>query len=702
METRANYILIGAFTLAGLLGALGFFVWLAKIQIDRQYDYYDVLFENVSGLGRAGEVRFNGLLVGQVISLELSEEVPGKVQVRIEVVADTPVTTRTKAQLQVQGVTGVSFVSLDGGGGTRLTEREPGTIPVIVGERSVVQTLTEGAPNLLAEAQTLMENLVALTGSGNQDFVSGILGNVDRASAQLDQAMIDFASVSNSVANATDEIALFTARLDGIGEAVQTTLSSIDQTLDATRDALSRSGATIDAATGAMQAAERSFSIAETVIADQVPQVVADIGATAADLRGAVTELRAQLGTVVGEIGTGAGLATLRLQQLEGTLAGIETTLTEADIALQSVDSASAQIAALIVGDGTALVAEARTTLSRTTETLDAATGAMQAAERGFVAAEAVIAEQVPQVMADFGATAQAARTMIADLSGPVAAVVEEIGTGAGLATLRLQELEGTFANIDATLAEANIALESVDSASVEFEVLVEGEGAELVADARAALVTLQGSLAAIDSVVAEDVPGMVTDIRGAVQAASTAIAAVSADVTAFTGRLDPLASSAATTLDTATTTLRDASATLARIDTALGDATGMMAAAESAFAGADAVIASEIAPTAAVVRSAVNSLSGAADAVVADLPAITGELRQAIGQASAVVTRVDQAVAQSAGPIADFSRSGLGQIDQFTREARSLVAALESLVRRIERDPARFFLGNRPPTYQR
>ena len=61
METRANYVLIGACALVGILLGLGFFVWLAKFQIDRQYAYYDVLFDNVSGLSRAADVRFSGL-----------------------------------------------------------------------------------------------------------------------------------------------------------------------------------------------------------------------------------------------------------------------------------------------------------------------------------------------------------------------------------------------------------------------------------------------------------------------------------------------------------------------------------------------------------------------------------------------------------------------------------------------------------------
>ena len=69
METKANYLLIGLFTLAGLVGSMVFLLWLAQVQVDRQYAYYDVLFDNVTGLGDAGDVRFNGLPVGQVVGL---------------------------------------------------------------------------------------------------------------------------------------------------------------------------------------------------------------------------------------------------------------------------------------------------------------------------------------------------------------------------------------------------------------------------------------------------------------------------------------------------------------------------------------------------------------------------------------------------------------------------------------------------------
>src|SRR6056297_507720 len=105
METRANYVLIGAFTVLLSLGLLGMLLWFAKVEVDRQYAYYDVLFEDVSGLSEAASVRFNGLRVGSVVRLRLDPDDPSEVRVTLEVAAETPVRTDTVAVLQLQGAT---------------------------------------------------------------------------------------------------------------------------------------------------------------------------------------------------------------------------------------------------------------------------------------------------------------------------------------------------------------------------------------------------------------------------------------------------------------------------------------------------------------------------------------------------------------------------------------------------------------------
>ena len=51
METRARYVLVGLFTLISILAALGFILWLAKVELDRTYTQYDIRFDSAAGLG---------------------------------------------------------------------------------------------------------------------------------------------------------------------------------------------------------------------------------------------------------------------------------------------------------------------------------------------------------------------------------------------------------------------------------------------------------------------------------------------------------------------------------------------------------------------------------------------------------------------------------------------------------------------------
>ena len=118
METRAHFIIIGLFTILGILGGLGFFLWLASVQIDRQYAQYGVLFDSVTGLDQSADVLFNGVAVGRVTGIRIWENDPSKAYVALEIDAATPIAVDTIAQLESQGVTGVAYIALSGGWST--------------------------------------------------------------------------------------------------------------------------------------------------------------------------------------------------------------------------------------------------------------------------------------------------------------------------------------------------------------------------------------------------------------------------------------------------------------------------------------------------------------------------------------------------------------------------------------------------------
>jgi phospholipid/cholesterol/gamma-HCH transport system substrate-binding protein len=116
METKANYVVTGLFTLAVIVGAFGFVYWFHDTGSSSDRVSYRVLFDgSVSGLRTGASVLFNGLRVGEVAKLQLDAKDPTRVIAMIAVDRSVPVRANTKVGLEFQGLTGLASVSLTGG-----------------------------------------------------------------------------------------------------------------------------------------------------------------------------------------------------------------------------------------------------------------------------------------------------------------------------------------------------------------------------------------------------------------------------------------------------------------------------------------------------------------------------------------------------------------------------------------------------------
>ncbi|MEM9552311.1 MAG: MlaD family protein, partial [Pseudomonadota bacterium] len=310
METRANYVLIGAFTLLGIFGAFAFVLWLAKLDVDRQYAYYNVLFDDVSGLSAAGDVRYNGLAVGQVVGLELDDDDATKVRVRLEVAADTPVREDTVATLEALGVTGVSYVALTGGTATAPPLPEDG---VIQAERSALQSLFEGAPELLETAIGLIEDVNAVFDEENRAAITDVLGNLASASGRLDQVLTDFEGLSDDLGLAAREVAGFTGRLETLSSTAETTLTAATETLTTANSAIQQAEGAIDAAVTALNSAETAFETADGLMQGDLTAFIQQGTAAAGTLQSTVEALEP---SAVATIEAARTLAETRIPQL--------------------------------------------------------------------------------------------------------------------------------------------------------------------------------------------------------------------------------------------------------------------------------------------------------------------------------------------------------------------------------------------------
>jgi phospholipid/cholesterol/gamma-HCH transport system substrate-binding protein len=153
METRAPFIIVGAFVLAAIGAVFGFVYWLHNSAGTGTRTLHHVQFDgSVSGLLVGAAVLFNGIQVGEVTDLGLAIDNPRRVNVTIAVATGTPVRADTKAGLDFQGLTGVPVIALEGG-----KDVEPSTgVQTLVADPGAGLSMTQAARNALSRVDSVL------------------------------------------------------------------------------------------------------------------------------------------------------------------------------------------------------------------------------------------------------------------------------------------------------------------------------------------------------------------------------------------------------------------------------------------------------------------------------------------------------------------------------------------------------------------
>src|SRR3984957_13404722 len=116
METRAPFIIVGAFVLPAIPAVFGFVSWLQNAAGPGTRTVHHVQFDgSVSGLLVGAAVLFNGIRVGEVTKLGLAAGSPRPGDATLAGTSGTPVHADTKVGLDFQGLTGVPVIALEGG-----------------------------------------------------------------------------------------------------------------------------------------------------------------------------------------------------------------------------------------------------------------------------------------------------------------------------------------------------------------------------------------------------------------------------------------------------------------------------------------------------------------------------------------------------------------------------------------------------------
>jgi phospholipid/cholesterol/gamma-HCH transport system substrate-binding protein len=189
METRANYVLIGLFTLATIFGAFAFVYWFHHVGGVAVRHYYRVVFQGpIGGLRTGAQVNFNGIRAGEVVELTLDPNDPRQALATISVAAGTPLRADTKVTLEFQGLTGIASLALKGGDPSAApVPRKEGELPTLVATSSASQDLMQAARDSLSkidQAITRVDEVVA----ENRAAIKASLKNVETFTETLAKA----------------------------------------------------------------------------------------------------------------------------------------------------------------------------------------------------------------------------------------------------------------------------------------------------------------------------------------------------------------------------------------------------------------------------------------------------------------------------------------------------------------------------------
>jgi len=200
MKMRSTNLMIGTTTLAivaiGLFGLLG----VRKIHTISQETRMRIVFEggSASGLRRGGSVNFDGVQIGEVLSLRLDN--PRKVVAEVRVDKNAPIRKDTVVGLEFQGLTGIAAISLVGGDSSDPpVPADKDGVPTLTADLSEIQSIRDTLHNvdrvLVGNQSTIKDGLLSF-----ETYTASLASRgdvIDKAIAKADDA---FAGFDNAIA----------------------------------------------------------------------------------------------------------------------------------------------------------------------------------------------------------------------------------------------------------------------------------------------------------------------------------------------------------------------------------------------------------------------------------------------------------------------------------------------------------------------
>ncbi|MBZ9794549.1 MCE family protein [Mesorhizobium sp. ES1-4] len=395
METRANYVIVGIFTLVAILAAFGFVYWTAAIGDRGETTLLRVRIPgSASGLGRGSFVLFNGVKVGDVKRVYIDVDNPTVAIADTEIDRMTPITKSTQADIGLAGLTGQANIELKGADPKEVklldqAEKE-GKVAEIVANPSAVTNLLQTAQNIFTRADKVLTELEGFTKDVRGPLTQTVQ-NVQTFSDALARNSDGIDKFLSAVSALSDELKGVSGKLDGILKAAEGLLNAVD------KDKIKSIVANVDTVTGNLKETSQQLD----GVIKNVDTAVGSVNDFAKQTQGTLTKVNGVLDGIdpaqvrealanIQKASDSANKAAADIAQVTGKIANrsddIDQTIKDARQLAQRLNDASVRVDGILakvdklLGSGQAdgVMADARDTLKsfkQVADTLNARLG---------------------------------------------------------------------------------------------------------------------------------------------------------------------------------------------------------------------------------------------------------------------------------------------------------------------------------------
>ena len=276
METRGNYVAVGAFVLLVLAGMLLAFLWVARVQFKTEFNYYQThVSGSVNGLSAGAPVRLNGIDVGRVARIDLDPVNPDMVTLVLQVRDRFAIHADAVASLETEGLIGASYVEISGGtpASPPLKARRGEQYPTIASRPSSLQQVFASAPEVVAHVLSIADRLEAVLDDKNRAAIAETLANVRDTTGTVERRDKDIDSLISDAGLTMHNLAATSGMLNVLVANLQHASGRADRLIesaDATFNRATRLAADLDAVVQSSRSGLQQLTTTDVARLDQL------------------------------------------------------------------------------------------------------------------------------------------------------------------------------------------------------------------------------------------------------------------------------------------------------------------------------------------------------------------------------------------------------------------------------------------------